>query len=719
MSRSSLLDRGLADLHGFDEPGPAPGKRALTDRIQRKAVGTPPPAAAAPAPTVDAGNGLSCDQCFVDSILHGPVQRRRSDPGAAGDVRALAARGTAGGGGPLPFLDRIQASFGAHDVRAVQAHTDEAAASASAGMGARAFATGNHVAFAGEPDLHTAAHEAAHVVQQRAGVHLKGGVGEDGDAYEQQADAVADAVVRGESAEPLLDRLAPAGVGAAEDGVQRKPRPKKDPRAEREEAGQAIEAAFNAMHAPRVDVYAPPRYEMSIRNLRTALNGVDSAGKRLDSHVQAALYANALFGLEPAFTRDPDHALLSELKPLLRRTREVLEFNRAQDRVYDKAHADLEQLSPDAPKVEEQRTALQGSVTMLLDASAKAMKGAGALDATTRGSLGDTVHVLNLTLAVLKLGDHKFHENIQKIGDGPFKTVKSLAEAIKVSGDVVKGSIAVFSKVGIVLANALGKADIAASFARVAKVGDTIGKVASAADVIYGGFLLIDPDSTTQERIDGGVKVASGVATLAGATAAGSALGATYAMVKFFASYWGPAAEGLTYAFWKEGAKSLVAQGNTILKAASFVASATDLAEVETNPAQKHQLMQIAVDKVPALAKAVNFTLTDVDNGSQHGIHDPGGYIFVKREFAPIQGLRIDAGTYPNEAVHAAMKVIATMTTLFRNTDQLLKENQRREPADAAARRAKVAGETRAYLADHAYRGHKWTDDFEEAKRGY
>jgi hypothetical protein len=45
-------------------------------------------------------------------------------------------------------------------------------------------------------------------VQQRAGVHLQGGVGKAGDPHEQHADAVADKVVRGESAEPLLDRYA-------------------------------------------------------------------------------------------------------------------------------------------------------------------------------------------------------------------------------------------------------------------------------------------------------------------------------------------------------------------------------------------------------------------------------------------------------------------------------------------------------------------------------
>lgn len=77
---------------------------------------------------------------------------------------------------------------------------------------------GNAIAFRQAPDLHTAAHEAAHVLQQRAGVHLKGGVGEDGDDYEKHADAVADRVVAGRSAEDLLSKGGGQGGGSV--GVQ-------------------------------------------------------------------------------------------------------------------------------------------------------------------------------------------------------------------------------------------------------------------------------------------------------------------------------------------------------------------------------------------------------------------------------------------------------------------------------------------------------------------
>jgi hypothetical protein len=120
-------------------------------------------------------------------------------------VHEAALHGTQGPGGSLPYLDQIQKSFGKYDVSHIKAHTDGQAAAGARAMGAEAFTTGDHVAFAGAPSLHTAAHEAAHVVQQRAGVQLKGGVGEVGDRYERHADAVADLVVRGQSAEALLE----------------------------------------------------------------------------------------------------------------------------------------------------------------------------------------------------------------------------------------------------------------------------------------------------------------------------------------------------------------------------------------------------------------------------------------------------------------------------------------------------------------------------------
>jgi hypothetical protein len=203
-------------------PRTAPGKATRTSQlapgrepsVQRKATPGVKPVQARKDHSVDAWmdaahRGAAAAPASQASVQgHGGMHAE--DPEA---VHQAAATGVSGSGSRLPHFDRIQAAFGGHDISGVQAHTGSAAAEAAASMGAQAYATGNSVAFGRSPDLHTAAHEAAHVVQQRAGVQLQGGVGQSGDRYEQHADQVADAVVRGESAESLLGSV--AGSSAA------------------------------------------------------------------------------------------------------------------------------------------------------------------------------------------------------------------------------------------------------------------------------------------------------------------------------------------------------------------------------------------------------------------------------------------------------------------------------------------------------------------------
>jgi hypothetical protein len=132
-------------------------------------------------------------------------------------IQHAAAAGVADADGALPHAEQIQASFGPeHDISSIRAHVGGPAAAAADQLGAEAYATGDQVAFRAPPSLHTAAHEAAHVVQQRGGVQLLGGIGQAGDAYEQSADAVADRVVAGRSAADLLPRSGGRGSPAVQ-----------------------------------------------------------------------------------------------------------------------------------------------------------------------------------------------------------------------------------------------------------------------------------------------------------------------------------------------------------------------------------------------------------------------------------------------------------------------------------------------------------------------
>ncbi|MEO1272829.1 MAG: DUF4157 domain-containing protein [Myxococcota bacterium] len=161
---------------------------------------------------------------------HGALQMKQaSDNPSFQDAHTIAQHGLRGSPQPLPHLSAIQRSFGDHDVSTVQAHLGSQALEANAQLGSVAYATGNAVAFGRSPDLHTAAHEAAHIIQQRSGVVLEGGIGQVGDRHEQHADAVADAVVQGKSAQPMLDMYTRGGSAYSTASVQRL-QLKKDPK---------------------------------------------------------------------------------------------------------------------------------------------------------------------------------------------------------------------------------------------------------------------------------------------------------------------------------------------------------------------------------------------------------------------------------------------------------------------------------------------------------
>ncbi|HEY4244389.1 MAG TPA: DUF4157 domain-containing protein [Kofleriaceae bacterium] len=140
---------------------------------------------------------------------------------AAGENREEAARAAADRvTGPLPHAERLQQAFGEHDLSSVHAAVGGEGGAHAEQLGAEAYTNGERIAFRREPDVWLAAHEAAHVVQQRRGVTPSPTTPRARDPHEQEADAVADAVAGGGSVEHLLG--APGHANAEHrDAVQR------------------------------------------------------------------------------------------------------------------------------------------------------------------------------------------------------------------------------------------------------------------------------------------------------------------------------------------------------------------------------------------------------------------------------------------------------------------------------------------------------------------
>lgn len=226
LARQRVLDpfrKVLADPRQFDRAAyeRAQAAREVPDEAS---PGAPDPGDADAAEAGEGNEVAANENAATEPPAAAVVQRKQtSEPGLTDErVVATAAAGVEGASAPLPHLDAIQESFGRHDVTGVRAQIGGDGTAAAGAIGAEAYAVGDRAAFASSaPDLYTAAHEATHIVQQRAGVSLLGGVGEAGDRHEQEADAVADAVVAGRSAEPLLDEITDRTGGPVQ-SVQRK-----------------------------------------------------------------------------------------------------------------------------------------------------------------------------------------------------------------------------------------------------------------------------------------------------------------------------------------------------------------------------------------------------------------------------------------------------------------------------------------------------------------
>ena len=151
------------------------------------------------------------------------LRRERSLDQRAEEIQRIAAEGVSGQGAQLPYREQIQSVFGeSRDLSPVLAYIGGPAARAARDIGAVAYTYGEKIAFQQAPDLGLSAHEAAHVIQQRGGAQPPRGVGQAGDRYEQQADAVAGRVVDGKPAGALFDATK-GGRGAV--SVQRTPAP--------------------------------------------------------------------------------------------------------------------------------------------------------------------------------------------------------------------------------------------------------------------------------------------------------------------------------------------------------------------------------------------------------------------------------------------------------------------------------------------------------------
>jgi hypothetical protein len=461
-------------------------------------------------------------------------------PGKETQVQQIAAEGVSGAGSTLPFADQIASSFGpdhADTVHGIRAHTGGAASAASADIGAQAYATGNDVAFGSTPSLHTAAHEAAHVVQQRQGVHLKGGVGEEGDPYERHADAVADRVVSGLSAASLLgEGGAVTGAGGA---VQKKGDKKADAKKEAQRISDQAPMVLYVMqdvlkgHKRLIEDYAPAQYKPAMWTLLGLYNsgGKGRAGREDFDRIEKEL--------APILAHAPGGEY-EDVPGGMARLRTSVISSEARDRVDNTMliQEDGQKKAveiPDDRHPHEQGAVLQAQLPKLV-AGLKAtlervhVVGEHVINEHTMGGKGEgalkglegAIHVLTIAEGFLKLTDEEFQHELTHI-KGVMNGVGTYSELVKVVLEMSSASLGLTFQLGGVIAKLAGNEVVEHAMEHAGQaVGKTLGKVVAGVEIVHGLATLFDSSKSRDERIGGGIEIAAGVATLA----TGSSLGA-------------------------------------------------------------------------------------------------------------------------------------------------------------------------------------------------
>ncbi len=197
-----------------------------------RSVAAPPASSRHPS----LGGDLTAVQRTIDELqrtagnravqrLVGAGGSRAAGPDALGAIVARSLSATRGQGRPLEpgVRRRLEGALGA-DLSRVTVHTDDRADSLARQLSATAFTTGSDIFFReGRYDptstegFRTLAHEATHVVQQSEGpvdgaAHGPITVSDPGDAFEREAETVAEGVVKRDGAEPAPARTAESGA---------------------------------------------------------------------------------------------------------------------------------------------------------------------------------------------------------------------------------------------------------------------------------------------------------------------------------------------------------------------------------------------------------------------------------------------------------------------------------------------------------------------------
>lgn len=270
--------------------------------------------------------------------------------------------------------------------------------------------------------------------------------------------------------------------------------------------------------------------------------------------------------------------------------------------------------------------------------------------------IGTLQGVLNLADGWLTLNDEELQRELAKNHEGPLGRAKTFTELIKVIVELTSGGVTLTATLGAAIAKATGETATAAAAMEVAgSVGSALGSVVSAVEIVHGIFVLLDSESTREQKERAVVGIAQGGAWFIGKRAGGAVVGASaslaltlgYLEAKYFANLYWQSALGINTALLREVFEFMQSSGGGIARAADKFAGASILLQEEKDPIKVKPLADIQAENQQLLTTQIDWFLQhclpggkDMGWGQTGGIFWPGNVTILAEVFAPLQPLR-------------------------------------------------------------------------------
>ncbi len=453
--------------------------------------------------------------------------------------------------------------------------------------------------------------------------------------------------------------------------------------AEHSAAESALQAAADIVQNERDTSIAgaPAEYREALHSLYRAARGRD-AGAVLAGAQRLRALESALDALRPAIALvdvDAHDWVKEELLDYIPRLRHDLRYVEAKDRVETSVRLDADHVveRPDQCTQREQGKLLQCEIPKLvsalalvneqivranhegIEAEAEALIEGELVPVKYRRlgarSLVQLQNLLFMADAWLMLSDEELPHHLHEI-NGFLDGVATFSELLKAVVELAAGAVGVTAAFAAAIAKIGGEAELFASASGLAKAtGLKLGNVIACIEVAHALVVLLDSNTTRQQKMDAAVEGAAGTGWLASrflrgfeteaadaaadAVAAGSlAVTLGYGELQVALDlYWG-ASVGLTTGLMGAALETLRRDGRAIARNADALMRAALLLETERDPEKRQALDELQLNIARQLGESVDSLIEDCGpKGFEAGVaNEPGAFEILREAFAPL-----------------------------------------------------------------------------------